>query len=92
MAASVRCPCHGNPECELCHGAKFYEYQPGPRGWIPFRCPTCQGARVLTHVSGAEKPCFTCMGAGGIDPGNPPIAPGWWGALRVGWKTFFGGG
>jgi len=92
MATRVRCLCRGNAECKLCHGKKFYEYQPGPRGWMPFTCPTCQGTRVLTNGQGGERPCFTCAGAGSVDPANPPFAPGWWGALRVGWKTFFGGG
>ncbi|VTR96417.1 unnamed protein product [Gemmata massiliana] len=92
MAASIRCHCQGNPECKLCFGKKFYPYQPGPRGWMPFRCPTCQGARNLPGSPNIETPCFTCAGTGGIDPANPPFAKGWWGALRVGWKAFFGGG
>jgi hypothetical protein len=92
MSASIRCHCQGNPECKLCRGEKFYAYQPGPRGWMPFSCPTCQGKRVLQNAAGGEEPCFTCKGTGSVDPANPPYAPGWWGALRIGWKIFFGGG
>ena len=92
MPMQVRCHCRGNPECRLCHGKKFYEYQPGPRGWMPFACPTCQGACVLPDGQGAGRPCFTCNGYGSVDPGNPPFAPGLRGALRIGWKIFFGGG
>jgi len=91
MSTQVRCHCRGNPACELCHGERFYPYQPGPQGWIPFRCPTCLGKSVLQGATNAELPCFTCHRAGWVDPGNPPFAPGWRGALRVGLKTFFGG-
>jgi hypothetical protein len=89
--ASVRCPCHGNPDCKLCRGNKFYPYQPGPRGWMPFTCPTCDGKRVLPNAAG-ELRCFTCKGAGNVDPAYPPYDPGWRGAIRIGWKIFFGGG
>ncbi|MDY3551686.1 hypothetical protein R5W24_000765 [Gemmata sp. JC717] len=90
--ASVRCPCHGNPACQLCHGTKFYEYQPGPRGWLPFACPTCAGTGSTRTAEGTQERCITCKGSWSIDPGYPPMAPGWRGALRAGWKTFFGGG
>jgi hypothetical protein len=92
MPKSIRCWCRGNPACELCHGTGFYEYEPGPRGWMPFACPTCQGTGVVKSATGEDEPCFTCVGAGSVDPGFPPYAPGWRGALRRGWKTFFGGG
>ena len=92
MARSVRCHCNGNPECKLCHGEKFYQYEPGPRGWMPFRCPTCEGKGVLSNGPGGEQSCFTCTGTGVVDPANPPYDPGWKGALRIGWKIFFGGG
>ncbi len=92
MPTQVRCHCRGNAECKLCHGRKFYEYQPGPRGWMPFTCPTCEGMRVLSKGEAGERPCFTCNGAGSVDPANPPYAPGVWGSLRIGWKIFFGGG
>ncbi len=58
---------------------------------VPFTCPTCEGTGVRT-VEGREERCITCRGARNIDPGYPPYAPGWWGSLRAGWKTFFGGG
>lgn len=92
MPSQVRCPCHGNPECQLCHGEKFYPYQPGPQGWMPFRCPTCQGTRVVRNARGQEEACFTCQRAGTVDPANPPFDPGWRGTFRIAWKTFFGGG
>lgn len=92
MAHSVRCNCLGNSACKLCHGTKFYLYEPGPRGWMPFRCPTCDRKRTVPNERGEEVPCFTCRQAGNVDPGYPPHPPGWLGALRVGWKTFFGGG
>jgi hypothetical protein len=92
MPSQVRCHCHGNPACKLCGGSKFYPYQPGARGWMPFRCPTCEGKGVLTGGGPAPGPCFTCNRAGSVDPGYPPYAPGWWGGLRAGWKIFFGGG
>jgi hypothetical protein len=59
---------------------------------MPFTCPTCEGGRVLADGRGGERSCFTCGGAGSVDPANPPYAPGVWGALRIGWKIFFGGG
>lgn len=90
--ASLRCHCQGNPECKLCHGKKFYEYQPGERGWMPFRCPTCEGRRVVTNEEGQEERCFSCEGNGNVDPGYPAFTPGWLGAMRAGWKIFFGGG
>ncbi len=92
MPTKVRCHCRGNVACKLCHGQKFYEYQPGPRGWMPFTCPTCRGEGVLATAQGPEQPCFTCKAVGSVDPANPPYAPGWLGTLRIGWKTFFGGG
>lgn len=92
MPQRVRCRCHGNPACKLCRGEKFYAYQPGPRGWLPFRCPTCEGAGVVRNGATAEAVCCTCDRAGSVDPGYPPYAPGWLGSLRVGWKIFFGGG
>jgi hypothetical protein len=59
---------------------------------MPFICPTCEGKCVLANEQGGEERCFTCAGAGSVDPANPPFTPGWWGALRAGWKIFFGGG
>lgn len=90
MAHQVRCPCAGRPECKLCSGTKFYDYTPGPRGWMPFACPTCAGAREVT-VEGTVERCFTCRGAGTIDPANPPRDRSNRGLLRDAWRIFFGG-
>lgn len=92
MSKQVRCHCHGNPACKLCRGERFYPYQPGPRGWMPFTCPTCEGTGVVKNTRGEDAACCTCKRAGTVDPGYPPYAPGWKGGLRVGWKIFFGGG
>ncbi len=89
---SVRCPCRGKLSCELCHGEKFYDYDVGPRGWMPFTCPTCKGERSVAAPSGGEpERCPTCHGGGTIDPGNPPLAEGTPGLLRKIWMIFFGG-
>jgi len=71
MAKRVRCPCGGDPDCRLCRGTKFYEYQPGSRGWIPFRCPTCGGAGRVTAADEVLT-CPTCRGTGKVDPAAPP--------------------
>jgi len=87
----VRCPCRGNPDCKLCGGKKFYGYEPGPRGWMPFVCPTCAGARTLASENGPSTACVTCRGAGSIDPANPPAAEGTRGWIRKSWRFLFGG-
>jgi len=96
----VRCPCRGKLSCELCHGERFYDYEVGPRGWMPFTCPTCRGAGMLTVPpaappvapgNGDTEPCPTCHGDGTIDPGNPPLAEGSVGLIRKIWKIFMGG-
>ncbi len=48
-------------------------------GWQPFPCPTCDGKRVLADASAPEGKtrCFTCSGAGSVDPANPPSAGMW---------------
>lgn len=81
MPKRVRCHCKGNPECKLCLGTKFYAYEPGPRGWMPFACPTCGASGKL-----AEAACFTCRGAGNVDPADPPAG----GVLDVFWKVIMG--
>lgn len=81
MAKRIRCHCLGKPECRLCRGTKFYAYEPGPRGWMPFPCPTCD----RTGKVGAET-CFTCRGTGQVDPADPPTA----GVLDVFWKMIMG--
>ena len=81
MPKRVRCHCKGNPECKLCQGSKFYLYEPGPRGWMPFACPTCTANGKL-----GEEPCFTCRGTGHVDPADPPAG----GLLDVFWKVIMG--
>ena len=85
MPKRVRCHCGGDPECRLCRGTKVYDYTPGPRGWMPFNCPTCEG-RGSAERGGERKPCPTCVGAGKVDPANPPTGRG----LDMLWKTLFG--
>ena len=88
----VRCACRGKLGCKLCGGAKFYDYEVGSRGWMPFPCPTCGGAGTLPAVEGAgSRACVTCGGEKTIDPGNPPPPPGPPGVLRKIWKIFMGG-
>lgn len=86
MAHQIRCHCRGNPRCELCHGAKFYDYTPGPRGWMPFACPTCGGSGRFD-----DGHCFTCRQTGSVDPADPPPAEGAKGVFRTAWKILFGG-
>ena len=86
MPKLIRCHCGGRASCRLCHGAGKYEYDPGPRGYVPFRCPTCEGKRSLRDDDGTEYPCPTCTGQGYVDPANPPPA----GMLDVLTKIFFG--
>ena len=90
MSRQVRCPCLGHPDCKLCSGTKLYAYEPGPRGWMPFTCPTCEGTREVT-VEGKPEQCFTCRGAGNIDSANPPRDRSTRGFLRDVWRIFFGG-
>ena len=90
MSRNVRCPCLGHPDCKLCLGSKVYAYEPGPRGWMPFTCPTCEGKREVT-VAGKPERCFTCVGLGTVDPANPPRDRSTRGFIRDVWRIFFGG-
>lgn len=90
-AVRVRCPCLGKPECKLCGGAGEYDYEVGPRGWMPFACPTCGGSGTVPVWEGTAAPCVTCGGSRNIDPAYPPPAPGTPGLLRKLWKIFMGG-
>lgn len=88
----VRCPCLGTTGCKLCGGAGVYDYEVGPRGWMPFTCPTCDGTGTTPAAEGGEAaPCPTCRGERMVDPANPPPAPGAPGVLRKIWKIFMGG-
>lgn len=79
--SAVGCHCAGNAACKLCSGEGRYDYVPGPRGWMPFACPTCDGKGRT-----AAGPCPTCRGAGSVDPADPPTK----GTFDVVWKALFG--
>lgn len=82
----VKCHCHRRSVCRLCNGSGYYQYQPGPRGWMPFRCPTCEGKRAIDDPEVGPEPCPTCRGTGQVDPADPPTR----GMLDVVWKALFG--
>lgn len=86
MSKKVGCHCRKNPACKLCGGTGQYDYEPGPRGWMPFTCPTCAGKRSLTTAAGGAESCFTCQGNGQVDPADPPSS-GWGDVI---WKAVFG--
>jgi DnaJ-class molecular chaperone len=86
MPRRVKCHCGGRPSCRLCNGTGFYEYEPGPRGWMPFKCPTCDGTGQLEAPDDGREKCFTCLGQGTVDPANPPPR----GIFDVIWKALFG--
>lgn len=90
MSKLIRCACRRDPDCKLCGGTGAYHYEPGPRGWMPFECPTCAGAREVT-VEGRAERCPTCSGAGTVDPANPPRDHSTRGFLRDIWRIFMGG-
>lgn len=73
----IRCRCGGRPSCKLCRGVGKFDYDPGPRGYIPFQCPTCEGKRVVVEEDGASEKCPTCGGDGSVDPAGPPPASLW---------------
>ena len=82
----IRCHCGGKSFCRLCGGTGKYEYDTGPRGYLPFQCPTCNGERFLTEDDGAHFDCPTCKATGVVDPAHPPPA----GVLDVLTKILFG--
>lgn len=86
MPKKIRCHCGGKASCRLCHGLGKYDYDPGPRGYVPFYCPNCEGKRVLSDDDGTQFKCPTCKGEGVIDPAHPPTA----GMFDVLMKIFFG--
>jgi DNA-directed RNA polymerase subunit RPC12/RpoP len=55
-------------------------------GYIPFRCPNCEGKRILADDDGTTYPCATCRGQGAVDPAHPPPK----GMFDVLVKIFFG--
>ena len=84
--AKVQCHCGGRPSCKLCNGTKSYEYEVGPKGWLPFRCPTCSGSGWLVEPGIDREKCFTCVGNGRVDPADPPSK----GFVDILWKAMFG--
>jgi DnaJ-class molecular chaperone len=87
MAKQIRCNCGGKPFCKLCLGKGKYDYDPGPRGYIPFQCPTCAGKQTLADEDGTPPyPCPTCKAQGVVDPAHPPPA----GMFDVLMKILFG--
>jgi hypothetical protein len=86
MPKKIRCHCGGRPSCLLCRGKGTYDYDPGPMGYIPFRCPNCEGRRTLSDDDGTQYACATCKGQGTVDPAHPPPK----GLLDVLMKIFFG--
>ena len=87
MAKRIRCHCGGRPSCKLCNGTKFYGYDVGPRGYLPFRCPTCEGTGRLVDPGIEPEKCPTCRGQGQVDPADPPPGHGF---IDVIWKAMFG--
>jgi DnaJ-class molecular chaperone len=70
----------------LCEGRGTYQYEPGPRGWMPFACPTCEGKGMLERPGEPAQECPTCHKEGNIDPANAPMS-----IFAVVRKMFFGG-
>lgn len=87
MAKKIGCHCGKRPGCRLCEGTGFYRYEVGPRGYLPFRCPTCEGKGWRNGDGGAEPDkCPTCRGNGTVDPADPPSR----GMIDIIWKALFG--
>ena len=84
--AKVLCHCGGRTSCKLCNGTKSYEYEVGPKGWLPFRCSTCSGSGWLVEPGIDREKCFTCLGNGRVDPADPPSK----GFVDILWKAMFG--
>lgn len=86
MIRRLGCPCGGKLRCKLCSGAGVYDYEVGPRGWMPFVCPTCSGTGRLVEPGQPDEECPTCHWTGTVDPANAPVT--FLGKIR---KMFFGG-
>jgi hypothetical protein len=82
----IRCHCRGKSFCKLCGGTGKYGYDPGPMGYLPFQCPTCDGKRELIEDDGSRFLCPTCKATGAVDPAQPPPA----GILDILTKIMFG--
>ncbi len=79
----IRCHCQKKfAGCKLCLGTGKYDYTVTSAGYIPFKCPTCEGKRKLDD----DKACPTCRGQGAVDPADPPPA-GWFDIMH---KTLMG--
>jgi len=79
MPKRIRCRCGGKAACKLCLGKGKYEYAPGPMGWQPFPCPTCDGGRQSPAADAldGEHRCVTCADIRTVDPANPPSGGMW---------------
>lgn len=86
MPKRIRCHCGGKPSCRLCEGTKFYLYEVGPKGYLPFRCPTCEGKGDRRDGNEPPEPCPTCRKTGTVDPADPPSG----GMIDIIWKALFG--
>ncbi len=70
----------------MCSGTKAYSYELGPRGYLPFLCPTCLGKGWLDEPGIDREKCFTCRANGSVDPAAPPSN----GFFDIIWKAMFG--
>ena len=86
MLKSIKCHCGGRPSCKLCGGTSKYEYDLGPRGYLPFACPTCRARGYLEEPGLEREKCFTCRGNGTVDPADPPSNS----FVDIIWKAMFG--
>lgn len=86
MLKSIKCHCGGRASCKLCNGTSAFQYEVGPRGYLPFACPTCAGRGYLEEPGIEREKCFTCRGNGTVDPADPPSH----GFIDIIWKAMFG--
>ena len=86
MLKTIKCHCGGRPSCKLCSGTQNFQYEAGPRGYLPFACPTCNGKGWLEEPGADRGKCFTCRGNGTVDPADPPSH----GFIDIIWKALFG--
>jgi DnaJ-class molecular chaperone len=86
MLKTIKCHCGGRPSCKLCGGTQSFQYEAGPRGYLPFTCPTCSGKGWIEEPGVDREKCFTCRGNGVVDPADPPSH----GFIDIIWKALFG--